>query len=327
MVLQVVWGGVAMRGTVLLVLPGEGCSRLKPKAFDRLVDFAERHRARLTGIHVAVDYFNGEHTWSEARATYYSDPKAYRPKLGGRTPKAKSIVAEGDGEAGSTFYVGKLGSGKLLRVYEKGKQLGDLTSPWNRAEIAYGAKGRELPLWLLRPGYWLDLWAHAYPELERWSEGGASPISLPTRAVARELAFETFVDGKVAWLRRTAGPMIAHLSTVLTPKELVNLLAVDGTWKALERHCDDPRALDAMCAVHARTSLAPLLPSQAAAVRESASASNPGGRGAASVAQGPGARVHRGPSPLALPSRADRMREGLRQLALMLHGSGLPART
>ncbi|MBK7658540.1 MAG: replication initiation factor domain-containing protein [Betaproteobacteria bacterium] len=47
---------------------------------------------------------------------------------------------------GRSFYVGKRGHGKLLRVYEKGKQLGDSTSPWVRWEVELGNRDRVIPL-------------------------------------------------------------------------------------------------------------------------------------------------------------------------------------
>src|SRR6185436_18889339 len=50
-------------------------------------------------------------------------------------------------EAGSgrSFYVGSRQGGKLCRVYEKGKQLGDAESKWTRAEVELHAKDRVIP--------------------------------------------------------------------------------------------------------------------------------------------------------------------------------------
>jgi phage replication initiation protein len=62
---------------------------------------------------------------------------------------------EADG-SGRTFYVGKRKNGKLLRVYEKGKQLGDNTSPWVRWELELHNRDRIIP-WdvILEPGKYL----------------------------------------------------------------------------------------------------------------------------------------------------------------------------
>jgi phage replication initiation protein len=62
---------------------------------------------------------------------------------------------------GRTFYVGRRRNGKLLRVYEKGKQLGDPESPWVRWELELDNRDRIVP-WevLLEPGKYV---AGAYP--------------------------------------------------------------------------------------------------------------------------------------------------------------------
>ena len=51
----------------------------------------------------------------------------------------------------------------LLRIYKKGKQMGDPTSPWDRAEVELHNKGRVVP-WevVASPGQYL---AGAYPAL------------------------------------------------------------------------------------------------------------------------------------------------------------------
>lgn len=46
---------------------------------------------------------------------------------------------------GRTLYVGKAKNGKLIRCYEKGKQLGDPTSPWLRLEVQWGNRDRVIP--------------------------------------------------------------------------------------------------------------------------------------------------------------------------------------
>ena len=51
--------------------------------------------------------------------------------------------------------------GRLLRIYEKGKQLGDPLSPWVRWELELHNKDRTIPLdVLIRPGHYL---AGGYP--------------------------------------------------------------------------------------------------------------------------------------------------------------------
>lgn len=67
---------------------------------------------------------------------------------------------------GRTFYVGKRENGKLLRVYEKGMQLGKLYDPWVRWEVELHNTGRIIPFdVLLKPGKYV---AGAYPKTLGW---------------------------------------------------------------------------------------------------------------------------------------------------------------
>jgi hypothetical protein len=58
--------------------------------------------------------------------------------LSGRPPKGR-LIDDFEGGSGRTFYVGTREGGKLCRVYEKGKQLGDPQSKW-RAEVELHAR-------------------------------------------------------------------------------------------------------------------------------------------------------------------------------------------
>lgn len=86
-----------------------------------------------------------------------------------------------DSGKGKTLYIGSRQSEKYLRVYEKGRQLGDPESPWVRYEAEFKASRRkELPLDLLRDpaAYMLG----AYPVL-RFIRAMAQRID-PTDAAA-----------------------------------------------------------------------------------------------------------------------------------------------
>lgn len=51
-----------------------------------------------------------------------------------------------DTNLGRTFYIGsRKNSSRLVRVYEKGKQLGDPDSPWVRVEVSYRRRDLVLP--------------------------------------------------------------------------------------------------------------------------------------------------------------------------------------
>ena len=117
---------------------------------------------RLTRVDVARDWFDGEYGVDRAAADY--DSGLFNN--GGRNPDCEQ---RGNWRApmgaGRTFYVGRRKSGKFARIYEKGKQLGDIDSPWTRTEVEYKSQDRVIPFdILLKPGAYLagayDAFAH-----------------------------------------------------------------------------------------------------------------------------------------------------------------------
>ncbi len=135
----IAYGGEAQRGTVLVSVNGEGCRRIAD--FRGVRQWAESLGARITRLDIAADDHESESV-DVTRAV-----QAWRDglfKVGGRPPKARCIDDFGSGD-GRTLYVGSRQGGKLCRVYEKGKQLGDKKSKWTRAEVELHAKDRVIP--------------------------------------------------------------------------------------------------------------------------------------------------------------------------------------
>jgi len=168
--------GDAQRGRNLLQFNSRGCG-LADGLWVEMHCLLAKIGARITRIDLAVDCLNGEHGVDDAVELYKEGAFHVR----GRKPK--SSIA-GDWHAaidGRTFYVGRRENGKLLRVYEKGRQLGDLKSLWVRWELQLGRKERDLPLDILidpAPYY-----AGAFPALSQILPGASS--RLPTRATKR----------------------------------------------------------------------------------------------------------------------------------------------
>lgn len=83
----------------------------------------------LAGEYTDIDWFNNQHTIGGFT-------------LGGRPP---SVEWRGDWKKpngkGRTLYIGSRQSSKLCRIYEKGKQLGDIDSKWLRTEVQYSSRG------------------------------------------------------------------------------------------------------------------------------------------------------------------------------------------
>nr|BAD99154.1 hypothetical protein [Eikenella corrodens] len=120
------YGG--QRDTVLVDLTGTGCQAAKPGWEVRLYQFLQvAINARITRCDVAHDFFNGEYTPEQgisdhAKGLY--DNHNIRPKI-----ERRGTAWMNEDNTGKTLYIGRKGSSKLLRIYEKGKKFGDENSP------------------------------------------------------------------------------------------------------------------------------------------------------------------------------------------------------
>jgi len=137
----VVCGFVAVggnAGTWCLDLTGQGCAYVND--WQQFASTAEAAGASLTRVDVAHDDFRGTHPVRDALALFREGAFA----RGGRPPQGEFIDDLGSNK-GSTLYVGRNSGNQTLCVYEKGKQLGDESSPWVRYEGRFGNKYRSIP--------------------------------------------------------------------------------------------------------------------------------------------------------------------------------------
>lgn len=172
------------RGKALLSLPGTACARISLDAWPQLVALLHDHyNATITRWDGAVDDYIGARNVEWAVEQYLTNGFS----TGGNRPSCSQQGDWiGDGETGRTFYVGKRKNGKLLRVYEKGKQLGDPTSPWVRFELELHNRDRIIP-WdvLLNPGGYV---AGAFPCLS-WITEDANRIRTTKNSL--QIAYDT----------------------------------------------------------------------------------------------------------------------------------------
>lgn len=148
-------GGQA--GTAFLSMPGEACAQVRSWP-DMVAMLRDELKARITRWDGAVDDYAGSHDVDLAARWWERN----QFNAGGNRPSCNQSGnwIEPDGR-GRTFYVGKRENGKMLRVYEKGKQLGDKSSPWVRWELELHNTDRIIPFEvLLEPGRYV---AGAYP--------------------------------------------------------------------------------------------------------------------------------------------------------------------
>jgi phage replication initiation protein len=141
------YGG--QRGTALVSLPGFACAQIQDwHACYHL--FHEILKGKITRWDGAVDVFDGIPSVDDAVQFYLTGQFNAGGNKASCSQQGNWIEDDGSGR---TFYVGKRKNGKLLRVYEKGKQLGDPSSPWVRWELELHNRDRIIP-WdvIVEPG-------------------------------------------------------------------------------------------------------------------------------------------------------------------------------
>lgn len=148
-------GGESQRGSIHVELNATGCARVAD--WLKVMEWGITNNVTITRIDLAHDDLNGQ-TASIATALQWLHAGDFATN--GRPPAAQLIDDLGSGK-GKTLYVGNRTNGKLCRIYEKGRQLGDPSSPWVRVEVEFRNKSRVIP-WdtLANPGHYL---AGAYP--------------------------------------------------------------------------------------------------------------------------------------------------------------------
>lgn len=193
------FGGEAQKGTLHVELNAQACHRVQDWNAVRL--WGETSDAVITRVDLAHDDLDGDEV---SIATALDWLREGRFNSSGRPPAAQLIDDLGTNK-GKTLYVGNRGNGKCLRVYEKGKQLGDASSSWVRAEVELRNKGRVVP-WdvVTDAGRYL---AGAYPALGFLS---AEQSRLRTMRRAGEISYAAMVKN----LRAQGGKSLHVMSIV-----------------------------------------------------------------------------------------------------------------
>jgi phage replication initiation protein len=188
------YGG--QRGTALISLPGEACSIIRD--WPALLSFlSSLPSSRITRWDGAVDDFTGFHSVDYAVACYWRGDF----NAGGKAPSCNQngnwIQPDGSGR---TFYVGKRKNGKMLRVYEKGMQLGQRWHPWVRWEVELHNVDRVIP-WevLLEPARYV---VGSYPKALHWVQEEMCRIR--TIQNQTQLSYEHLVE----YASRAYGPLL-----------------------------------------------------------------------------------------------------------------------
>lgn len=216
----IAWGGKAQRGTVHVEVNGTGCTQILD--WERIAAWGRQYRAAITRIDLAHDDLEGR-VCDIARTLEWHESGGFN--CGGRNAKVKLAGDWHDLTDGRTIYIGTRGN-KMLRCYEKGKQLDDPNSPWFRIELELRNKNRLLP-WdmLTRPGQYL---AGAYPCLAFLS---TVQCKLRTTQKATSISLDCMTDN-AARLSGKAINVLMHLHR--DAETVIDLLRRDGIPKRLE---------------------------------------------------------------------------------------------
>ena len=186
-------GGTSQRGSIHVELTAQACALIAD--WQPLKAWGEQHDVTITRLDLAHDDLTGQSVTVDIGLAWH---KAGEFNNNGRPAKARLIDDLGTGD-GKTLYVGNRAYGKMLRIYEKGKQLGDPASPWVRVEVELHNKSRVIPCEILTsPSHYL---AGAYPCLAYLS---AEQRKIQTIHKAATITLESSVHH----LRQTGGKLV-----------------------------------------------------------------------------------------------------------------------
>lgn len=217
------YGGDNTKGRVRIDIKGRGCSLVT--SWRLLHDTLECFdNVKVTRVDIARDFLHGEYTVEQCRDWYLEGEF----NAGGRMP---SHSTPGDwltgGHRGRTLEVGRRKNGKMLRAYEKGRQLGDPDSKWLRIEVEIRSKDREVPLDILL--YPDTYFAGAYRCLE------ALVTEAPTRIQTDQKEGEISLEKLVRHMREAYGRAVNVLRFSAEPQDIIHMISRAGVPARLEK--------------------------------------------------------------------------------------------
>jgi phage replication initiation protein len=201
----------------ILSLPGEACN-LVPDWQELIILLRDKLCSRISRWDGAVDDYVGTHSVDFALQMYLDG----KFNAGGNEPTCdqRGNWVKPDGK-GRTFYVGKRENGKMIRIYEKGMQLGALWSPWTRWEVEMHNTDRDIPFdVLLEPGKYV---AGAYPKALGWIQEEMHRIR--TIQKTGKISYDFLVHHAGNAYGKLVGVM---LQTEGSPEKVVEKLIRDG---------------------------------------------------------------------------------------------------
>ena len=216
------WGGNHHKGRGRFDLSGTGCSKVRN--WHAVADFISRQFAyTLTRVDLACDLLDGQYTVEDCVDWYH----AGEFNAGGRNPRHSMVGDWLAPKHGRTFEVGRRTNGKMLRAYEKGRQLGDTDSAWTRFEVEFRNIDRDLTTsMLIDPDTYF---AGAYSCLARLLE--VSGVKISTDQVEGEISLADLMKHA----RTAYGKCIHVMRLCMTDTEVLESLTINGVPARLEK--------------------------------------------------------------------------------------------
>jgi phage replication initiation protein len=193
------FGGESQHGSYHIELNAHGCGLVTD--WPKVKQWGETFGARITRSDLAHDDYEGQSVSIQQAIDWYEEGGF----TGSGRPPKRQLIEDFDSGDGKTFYVGARENGKLCRVYEKGREQGDKSSPWVRVEVELHNKSRVIP-WdiVVNPGHFL---AGAYPCLKF-----LSAIQYKIRTIQKSVNMT--YSRMVAWLKESAGKAVSLMLEV-----------------------------------------------------------------------------------------------------------------
>lgn len=181
-------------------------------AFSTLPDIFGFHYTR---VDIAHDFLGGEYTVDQALATYYAGgfTNAYtRPKI-----RKEGDDWDNDTNKGRTLYIGSRDSSRLLRFYEKGKQLKMADSPWVRCELELRSRDIVIPKDIvINSGDYLSA---AYPAFANLFKSDT-----PKNIIIKERIIQRSIEHAIKYLRIQGSKAVTMLKELgKTDEEIISI--------------------------------------------------------------------------------------------------------
>ena len=171
----IAFGGKNQKDSIMIYLFGEGLTAAKDGWENAFYNWLQvwAPYAVITRCDLAHDFPNGEYTPDMAKQDWinggftqaYTRPRARehgydwldeRHPLNQPEVNGEEMAQKAFNRTGKTFYVGTPNSSRMVRVYEKGCELGDNTSSWVRFELQIRNRDYIIPHEILiEPGKYL----------------------------------------------------------------------------------------------------------------------------------------------------------------------------